>query len=354
MPDDEERARTCFEAFHAQDAALRFDCLDPAARQASELDQGLLRRGAAEVLFLHGDEDAFTPENWRFWREVAVAGGLMLVSHEEGAAIEPDADWTTLRAGSRATLLQAPSQRADDGDEEALPAPRWVMGASDSLAGTWTDLLDDPAVYPIPFEGPVSGDPFEVETWPQAADLHAIDVFCDWDAEDPTGERAASQFVGFIQALVPYRIDQATGQCCVTVATRKAVFEPEMHAAARSGARVRSMAIEIGEEAKLDFRLVDLGAADDLKTLAWLARHDLRERELAVREGRLWVPRVVSNRDQYPRVPAGEDPPYRLFLDNAGQIAGLRMKTYDPPPLAPARRGDRRPPRRRSTSATSW
>ena len=54
-----------------------------------------------------------------------------------------------------------------------------------------------------------------------------------------------------------------------------------------------------------------------------------------MREGRLWVPRVVSNRDQYPRVPAGEDPPYRLFLENAGQIAGLRMKTYDPPPLAP-------------------
>ena len=98
---------------------------------------------------------------------------------------------------------------------------------------------------------------------------------------------------------------------------------------------VRSMEVEIAEEARLDFRLVDLGTADDLETLAWLARHDLRDRELAVRAGQLWVPRVVSDRELFPRVPAGEDPPYRLFLENAGQIAGLQMKTYDPPALGP-------------------
>ena len=335
VTDDEEGARTCFEAFHAQDAALRFDCLDPAARQACALDAGLLRSGAAEVLFLHRGEDAFAPEDWRFWQEVAVAGGLALVSHEAGEAIEPGAGWTTLRAGRCATLLQAPPQRTDDEAETALPAPRWVMGAPDSLAGAWASLLDDPAVHPIPFEGPVSGDLFEVETWPQAADVQAIDVFCDWDPEDPTGERVVSQLVALIQSLVPYRIDQASCHCRITVATRCAVFEAEDARGSALWGAVRTMAMEIGEEAQLDFRLVDVGAADDLEALAWLARRDLRERELAVREGRLWVPRVVSNRDRYPRVPAGEDPPYRLFLENAGQIAGLRMKTYDPPPLAP-------------------
>ena len=335
VADDDEGARTHFDAFHGHDAALRFDCLDPGAQQPSALDTGLLRRGAAEVLFLHQDEDAFAPEDWRFWQEVAVAGGLALVSHEDGTVIEPGPGWATLRAGRRATLLQAPLQRTDDGDETALPAPRWVMGAPDSLARGWATLLDDPAVYPIPFDGPASGDPFEVETWPQAADVQALDIFFDRDREDPTGKRAVTQFVALIQSLVPYRIDDASCQCRVTVATRKAVFEAEDARGSALWGAVRSMAMEIGEEAKLDFRLVDLGDADDLKTLAWLAKHDLRERELAVREGRLWAPRVVSNRDRYPRVPAGEDPPYRLFLDNAGQIAGLRMKTYDPPPLAP-------------------
>ena len=335
VADDEKAARAHYDAFQGHDAALRFDCLDPAARQPSALDTGLLRRGAAEILFLHQDEDAFTPEDWRFWQDVAVAGGLALVSHADGADIEPGAGWTTLRAGRRATLLQAPPQRTNDEDETGLPCPRWVMGAPDSLVEAWASLLDEPEVHPIPFATLASGDPFEPEAWPKAADVQAIDVFCDWDPEDATGERAVSQFVALVQSLVPYRIDQANCRCRVTVSTRSAVFEAEDARGSALWGAVRSMAIEIGGEAKLDFRLVDLGTADDLETLAWIARHDLRERELAVREGRLWVPRVVSNRDQYPRVPAGEDPPYRLFLDNAGQIGGLRMKTYDPSPLAP-------------------
>ena len=332
---DEEGARANYDAFHGHDATLRFDCLDPAARQASALDTGLLRSGAAEVLFLHRDEDAFRPEDWRFWQKVAVAGGLALVSHADGAIIEPGAGWTALRTGRCATLLQAPPQCTDDRNETPLPAPRWVMGAPDSLAGAWATLLDDPAVYPIPYDDLSSGNIFEVETWPQAADVKAIDVFCDWDPEDPTGERAVSQFVALIQSLVPYRMDQASCQCRITVVTRKAALDAEDARGSALWGAVRGMAVEIAEEAKLDFRLVDLGAADDLETLAWLARHDLRDRELAVREGRLWVPRVVSNRELAPRVPAGEDAPYRLFLENAGQIAGLQMKTYNPPALGP-------------------
>ena len=41
--DDEEGTRAYFDAFQGHDAALRFDCLDPAQRQASALDTGLLR-----------------------------------------------------------------------------------------------------------------------------------------------------------------------------------------------------------------------------------------------------------------------------------------------------------------------
>ena len=95
------------------------------------------------------------------------------------------------------------------------------------------------------------------------------------------------------------------------------------------------MAIEVGEEAMLEFRLVDLGDAGDLETLAWLARCDLRDRELAVRQRRLWAPRLVNLRERYARVPAGAEPAYRLTIDNAGQIAGLEMKTCRLPALGP-------------------
>ncbi|WP_420439575.1 SDR family NAD(P)-dependent oxidoreductase [Candidatus Palauibacter sp.] len=95
------------------------------------------------------------------------------------------------------------------------------------------------------------------------------------------------------------------------------------------------MAMEVGDEAMLDFRLVDLGDADDLNTLERLARHDLRERELAVRGNRLWVPRISSLRERYARVPPGEDAAHHLALDNPGQIAGLEMKTCEPPDMGP-------------------
>ena len=332
---DEEGARTYYDAFHAHDAALRFDCIEPDGRQASALDASLPRRHAADILFLHQDEAAFTSEDWRFWRDVATGGGLALVSHEDGAVVEPGGGWATLRAERCATLLLAPPLRMSGQDSAPLPAPRWVLGDPAGLAGAWASRLDDPAVHPIFSEAPESGEPFEPEAWPQVADVQAIDLFCDWNPEDLTGELAVSRLVAFIQSLVPCRIDDAKCPCRVTVVTRKAALDAEDARGSALWGAVRSLAFEIAEEAKLDFRLVDLDTADDLETLAWLARNDLRERELAVRAGRLWVPRVVSNRELFPRVSAGEDPPYRLFLDSAGQIAGLQMKTCDPPAPGP-------------------
>ncbi len=335
VADDEECVRVHYNAFHGHDAALRFEYLDPASRRTSALEAGLLRRHAAEVLFLHHDHEGFAPDDWRFWQETAVAGGLALVSHEAETAIEPGTGWTTLRAGRRATLVQAPMHDGAGPVRTPPPGPRWVTGEPGSLAETWASLLDDPQVHRIPGEVLAAGEPFVPEAHPDAADVQAIDFFCARDPDDPTGERVVSHFVALIRSLVPYRIEQGNCPCRVTVVTRKAALDAEDARGSALWGAVRSMAVEIVKEAGLEFRLVDLGADDDLETLAWLTADDLRERELAVRDGRLWVPRMVSNRDEYPRVPVGEDPPYRLFLDNAGQLNGLRMKTYDPPPLGP-------------------
>ena len=117
--------------------------------------------------------------------------------------------------------------------------------------------------------------------------------------------------------------------------TRAAAFEVDDPRGCGLWGAVRSMAIEAGEDAGIDFRLVDVGAPSDLETLGSLAGCDLREREIAVRGGRMWVPRIESIRDAAPHVPPGDDPAYRLCLDNPGQIGGLQMKTYEPPPLGP-------------------
>ncbi|MYH58566.1 MAG: SDR family NAD(P)-dependent oxidoreductase [Boseongicola sp. SB0675_bin_26] len=217
-----------------------------------------------------------------------------------------------------------------------LPGPRWVLGETSSVASDWEDFLDSPdMVHAVPADVLVTGGYHSLDEWPHLADLRAIDFFCGMDPEDPTGELVTTRFIAFVQTLVSHRIEHATGPCRLTVVTRRAVHDVEDPRGSALWGAVRSMAIEIGEEARIDFRLVDLGDSRDLETLAWLARRDLRERELAIRQQRLWAPRIVSIRERHVRVPAGTEPAYRLTLDNAGQISGLEMKSCELPEPGP-------------------
>ena len=263
-------------------------------------------------------------------------GGLALVHHEEAETVEPGAGWTVLRAGRRSTLLQAPPDLADASDAGEPPGPRWVLDDPRGWAADWVSRLDLPgSVHRIP-EADWTGTALHaLHEWPDAADLAAIDFFAGSDPEDPTGETLAARFIAFVQALTTHRMDRAGRTCRLTVVTRRAVHEVEDPRGGVLWGAVRSMAIEIGEEAGIDFRLVDLGDSGDLETLDRLARCDLRERELAVRGRRLWAPRLVSVRARYASVPAGDDCTYGLALDNPGQIAGLQMKTRELPAPGP-------------------
>ena len=338
--DTPERTREHYDAFHSHDAALRFECLDPPdppdPSDPPRLDSGLLRPGAAELLVLHREAASFGPEDWALAHRLAVPGGLALVRHDEGDVIKPGAGWTTVRAGRRTTLLQAPQSFADALGAPELPGPRWVLGEPGSGASDWVALLDAPGqTHPISREMLAAGEFHSLDAWPHAADLRAIDFFCGTDPGDPTGEAVTTRFIAFVQALVSHRIEHASCRCRLTVVTHRAVHDLDDPRGSALWGAVRSMAIEVGEEAMIDFRLVDLGDTRDLEMLAWLARCDLRDRELAVRQRRLWAPRLVSIRERHARVPAGAEPAYRLTLDNAGQIAGLEMKTYELPALGP-------------------
>ena len=335
VSDNEENAKAYYEAFHNHDAALRFVCLDPDEELA--LDTGLLRPAAAEILFLHNQNLERNPENWALLHQLVVPGGLVLVSHEIGVVIAPDTGWTVVRKGNHTTLLQAPQTFADVPDSVSLADARWVLGGRQSLASDWIDLLDSPgAVHSIQEELSATDNLHTLDTWPQAEEIRAIDYFCGDNPEDPTGEHIVAHLVSFVQTLVSYRIENANETCRFTVVTQKAAFEPENPRGCGLWGAVRSIAAEVGEEAKIDFRLVDLGEPDDLTTLAWLAGCDLRERELAIRQRRLWVPRVVSLRERYSPLPNNATATYRLTLDNPGQINGLQMKTFESAPLGPS------------------
>ena len=332
--DSEEATRAHYEAFNQRSAALRFECHEPSVEPAME--QGLLRPAGAELILLHGSDGRIEADRWAFLRHLAVPGGLVLVCHDEDDVVEPGG-WTTIRAGRFATLLQAPASYAGESVGDSLPRPRWVLGDPGSWASDWMSLLGAPdEVRRVAHEVVVSGRYDSYEDWAQAVDLRAIDYFCGTDPDDPTGERAAAHFIGFVQALVPARLEQSTDLCRLTVVTRRTVLDAEDPRGSALWGAVRSMAMEIGDEAMIDFRLVDLGESGDLRALARLAGCDLRERELAVRKNRLWAPRMVSIRERYSRLREGEDAPYRLTLDNPGQIAGLEMKTYPLPAVGAA------------------
>ena len=186
-------------------------------------------------------------------------------------------------------------------------AHRWVLGEPGGWATDWVSLLDRPgSVHLIPLGDWTGTALHALHEWPEVADLEAIDFFCGTDPGDPAGEDLAAGFIAFVQALTSHRIEQASRPCRLTVVTRRAAHTVEDARGGVLWGAVRSMALEIGEEAKIDFRLVDLGDHGDLDTLAWLARCDLRERELAVRKKSLWAPRMVSVRERYLPVPTAE------------------------------------------------
>ena len=354
---EEEHTRALYDAFNHHDAAIRFDSLDACSAGASELemDAGLLRPAAAELVLLHDEARGYGPEQWALVHRLVVGGGLALVCHGEGDAVEGGAGWSTIHAGSRTTLLQAPQEPADlsegtgaghasepAGGREAegtaaTPGSRWVIGEPGSLAADWLDLLDSPAVRPVSWSTFEAGDFSWLDEAPETADPEAIDLFVGPDPLDPTGERAIWNFVAFLQALAPLRLESATRDCRLTVVTRGAVCGVDDPRGSALWGAVRSIALELlAEDTRIDFRLADIGSEHDLAVLARLTRCDLRERELAIREGRPWVPRIVSVRQRAPLVPDGDDPPYRLRLDNPGQVSGLRMTTYRLPPLGPS------------------
>ncbi len=334
LSNNEETTRAHFDAFSQQAAPLRFDCLDPEAEPS--LDNGLLRPHGVEIVFLHGMDDLPSSGGWHFLCQLVVAGGLVLICHDEDASFQPDEGWSIVRSGRLSTLFQAPFSYASEKADDLIPAPRLVLGEPNSWASEWIALLDAPdKIHTIPSEALIRGQFDSVPAWSEVADVLAVDFFCGSDPDDPTGQRVTAQLVGFVQALVSARLVCANHLCQFTLITHRAAFDIQHPRGSALWGAIRSMAMEVGDEAKLDFRLVDLGELDDLQTLNWLARHDVRERELAVRDNRLWVPRIASLRERYSHVTLDSDAAYRLTIDNPGQITGLEMKTYNLPTIGP-------------------
>ena len=329
VADTPETAQASFGAFHHLDTPLRFELVDPTLPTGDVLDQGLLRPAAAELQVLHGDRLPSDSAGWRLLHQLAVPGGLLLVLHEPGAVLAPGAGWATLATGAKGSLLQASREEAAGPASEPGSVSRWVLGEQGSWAEAWADRFEAADVHLAPSDLFDSGDLELMEDWPFLPDVQAIDFFCAAKPQDPTGEGLVTRFIEFVQALVAMGVGNTEVPCRLTVVTHRAFLDVENPRGQALGGAVRSMALEVG----IDFRLVDLGAREDLQVLEQLARCDVRESELAVRDQRLWSPRIISQEAVTNPVELDENPAFRLEIVKPGQVDGLQMRTYTPATL---------------------
>jgi hypothetical protein len=81
----------------------------------------------------------------------------------------------------------------------------------------------------------------------------------------------------------------------LTIITRRAALDGPSPREALLWAAARALGRELDPGLGTDLRLVDIGGPEDLRVLRWLARHDVRERALAIRKGRLHALRLVRS-----------------------------------------------------------
>jgi hypothetical protein len=136
--------------------------------------------------------------------------------------------------------------------------------------------------------------------------LRAIDFFGDLgdlvgpsgdlsgsSCRDPLGTQVVTRFLTLLRALTAAREGQACPPCRLTIITRHAALDVPSPREALLWAAARALGRELDPDLRIDLRLVDIGGPEDLSKLRWLARHDVRERALAVRKGRLYALRLV-------------------------------------------------------------
>ena len=102
-----------------------------------------------------------------------------------------------------------------------------------------------------------------------------------------------TRFLALLRALAAARKEQACPSCRLTIITCGATLDVRAPQETLLWGAARAMGCELDPALRLDVRLVDVGGLADLPTLSWLARHDVRERALAIRKGRLYAPRLV-------------------------------------------------------------
>jgi hypothetical protein len=292
------------EAFGQVGTATRFATADLSAPAEIDLGRGLLRACACDLVVIDAQMTALTSASWALLRRLLLPGGLALVRHPGPGFVHPGPGWSKVGTGPHGGVWAAPPGLFDDGAVE-LEGPRWVIAGQASLGELWAHQTGRRARRTV-----YSGWLWSHEARQDMRALRAIDFFGDLDsssgesARDPLGTQLVTRFLAFLRALAAARKEHAGTPCRLTIITRHAAFDVRAPREALLWGVGRTLGRDLDPALGLDVRLVDVGGPADLPMLGWLARHDLRERALAIRKGRLHAPRLVRRRGTCATAPA--------------------------------------------------
>jgi hypothetical protein len=288
-----------FEAFGRRRQA-RFAVADLSAPGTIDFGRGLLREAACDLVVVDSRTAPLTPLAWIVIRRLLVPGGLVLIRHADSRARARDtwarltadggSDWALLHAAAEAALWAAPPELFDYAAPEP-PGPRWMIAGDSQLADMWAWWMA-PDSARVAMESMATGWLWSAPAQEEMGRLRAVDFFCDDPGEDdPAGAGLVRRFLEFLHALTVAR-ERAEQPCRVTVVTQRAVLDSASPRGAALWGAVRALGQEL--DAGIDLRLADAAEPSDLSALRWLAAHDVRERELAIRDGRLYAPQLAT------------------------------------------------------------
>jgi hypothetical protein len=285
------------EAFGQAGPAARFATADLSAPAAIDLGRGLLRACACDLVVIDARTTALTGAAWALLRRLLLPGGLALVRNPDPGFVHPGPGWSKVGAGPHGAVWAAPPGLFDDGTAD-LASPRWVIAGEGSLGGLWADQAATNARRIGLRPGGV-GWLWSGQAQQEMRALRAIDFFGDFRGtageagRDRLGVQPVTRFLALLRALAAARKEQACAPCRLTIITCGATLDVRAPQETLLWGAARAMSRELDPALRLDVRLVDVGGAADLPTVGWLARHDVRERALAIRKGRLHAPRLV-------------------------------------------------------------
>jgi hypothetical protein len=279
------------EAFGQASAAMHFATADLSAPAEIDLGCGLLRACACDVVVLSARTTVLRADTWTLLRRLLLPGGLVLVRQPDPGSAHPGPGWSKVGTGPHGEVWAAPPRLFDDRAAE-FEGPRWVMADQASLGELWAGQ----SARRIASGYGDSGWLWSDEAQQEMRALRAIDFFGDPGGSagrDLLGTQLVTGFLALLRSLAAARRGQACTPCRLTVITRRAALDIRTPREALLWATARALGRELDPALGVDVRLVDIDGLADLAMLRWLAQHDVRERTLAIRKGRLYALRLV-------------------------------------------------------------